>query len=203
MIDPLGQVNPRSKLLSRHRSLAQLMLALGMLPTFILVQCAGGGSEEGELRMTVELISPAFKDGGTIPSKYTCDGDDVSPPLEWSNVPEDTKSLALICDDPDAPMGTWVHWVLYGLPADTTSLPEGVPTNEAIEGVALQGTNDFKRIGYGGPCPPPGKPHRYFFKLYALDTELDLKPGAKKKDLEKAMKGHVLAKGQLVGRYQR
>jgi len=153
--------------------------------------------------MTVELISPAFKDGGTIPSKYTCDGDDVSPPLEWSNVPEDTKSLALICDDPDAPMGTWVHWVLYGLPADTTSLPEGVPMNEAIEGVALQGTNDFKRIGYGGPCPPPGKPHRYFFKLYALDTELDLKPGAKKKDLEKAMKGHVLAKGQLLGRYQR
>ena len=153
--------------------------------------------------MTVELTSPAFEDGGTIPSKYTCDGADVSPPLEWSNVPEDAKSFALICDDPDAPMGTWVHWVLYGLPADTTSLPEGVPADEAIGGVALQGTNDFKRIGYGGPCPPPGKPHRYFFKLYALDTELDLKPGAKKKDLEKAMKGHVLAQGQLVGRYQR
>ena len=153
--------------------------------------------------MTLELASPAFEDDETIPSKFTCDGGDISPPLEWSGVPEGTKSLALICDDPDAPMGTWVHWVLYGLPADTTLLPEGVPTDEAVENGALQGKNDFKRIGYGGPCPPPGKPHRYFFKLYAVDSELDLKPGATKKDLVRAMKGHVLAEGRLVGRYKR
>lgn len=187
----------------RYNSLVRSMLLLCAIPAMALVHCAGGGSKEGELRMTLELTSPAFEDGETIPSKFSCDGIDVSPRLEWSSVPEGTKSLALICDDPDAPMGTWVHWVLYGLPADTTSLPEGVPADEAIEDVALQGKNDFKRIGYGGPCPPPGKPHRYFFKLYALDTELDLKPGAKKKDLEKAMKGHVLAQGQLMGRYQR
>jgi Raf kinase inhibitor-like YbhB/YbcL family protein len=153
--------------------------------------------------MTLELTSPVFEDGGMIPSKFTCDGVDVSPLLEWSGVPEGTKSLALICDDPDAPIGTWVHWVLYDLPADTVSLPEGVPTHETIENGALQGKNDFKRIGYGGPCPPPGKPHRYFFKLYALDRELDLEPGASKKDLEKAMKGHILAEGQLMGRYKR
>lgn len=153
--------------------------------------------------MTLELTCRDFKDGEMIPSKFTCEGVDVSPRLEWSGVPEGTKSLALICDDPDAPVGTWVHWVLYGLPADSTSLPEGVPTDEAIEGGALQGRNDFRRTGYGGPCPPPGKPHRYFFKLYALDSALDLKPGATKKDLEKAMKGHVLAQGQLMGRYKR
>ena len=149
------------------------------------------------------LESSAFEDGAPIPDKHTCDAEDLSPPLTWGPPPEGTQSWALICDDPDAPMGTWVHWVLYGLPADTTSLSEGVPTDEVVEDVALQGKNDFTRIGYGGPCPPPGKPHRYVFKLYALDSELDLKPGAKKKDLEKAMKGHVLAQGQLVGRYQR
>ena len=153
--------------------------------------------------MTIELTSSAFKEGGPIPSKFTCDGSNVSPPLEWTDVPEGTKSLALVCDDPDAPIGTWVHWVLYGLSPDTTKLPEAVPVDETIEGGATQGKNDFKRIGYGGPCPPPGKPHRYFFKLYALDAELDLKPRPSKKDLKKAMKGHVLAQGQLMGKYQR
>jgi Raf kinase inhibitor-like YbhB/YbcL family protein len=153
--------------------------------------------------MTIELTSAAFEDGGTIPLKYTCDGTDVSPPLEWSGVPEGTKSLALICDDPDAPMGTWVHWVIYGLRAGATSLPEGVPADKVVGDGGSQGKNDFKTIGYGGPCPPGGKPHRYFFKLYALDVELDLEPGVRKKDLEKAMKEHVLAQGQLVGRYQR
>ena len=153
--------------------------------------------------MTLALSSPAFENGGMIPSKFTCDGSDVSPALEWSGAPEGTKSLALICDDPDAPMGTWVHWVLYGLPADTKSLPEGVPAKESIERGARQGRNDFKRIGYGGPCPPSGKPHRYLFKLYALDSALELAPGAKKGDLEKMMKGHVLAEGRLVGKYGR
>jgi Raf kinase inhibitor-like YbhB/YbcL family protein len=179
------------------------MLLLGAISTLGFLQCASDGSNEGGSRMTLDLISPAFEDGETIPSTYTCEGDDVSPPLEWSGVPEGTRTIALICDDPDAPMGTWVHWVLYGLPADTTSLPEGVPADDVVAGGASQGKNDFKKIGYGGPCPPPGKPHRYFFKLYALDSELDLAPGASKKDVEKAMKGHVLAQGQLVGRYKR
>ena len=153
--------------------------------------------------MNLELTSPAFADGGAIPPRYTCDGADVSPPLDWIDPPEGTKSLTLICDDPDAPMGTWVHWVLYGIAADRTTLREGVPTDPVVKGIGVQGKNDFKRVGYGGPCPPHGKPHRYFFKLYALDSRLELKPGAKKADLERAMKGHLLATGQLVWTYQR
>lgn len=189
--------------ISRHRRRTKSVLLVGIIPAMALMQCAGAGSKEGDGSMIVKMRSAAFEDGGTLPKKFTCDGVNVSPPLEWSHVPEGAKSLALICDDPDAPMGTWVHWVIYGVPPDSTSLPEGVPTKEVIEGVALQGENDFKRTGYGGPCPPPGKPHRYFFKLYALDAQLNLAPGARKKELEHAMKGHVLAQGQLMGRYQR
>ncbi|HET9952168.1 MAG TPA: YbhB/YbcL family Raf kinase inhibitor-like protein [Candidatus Eisenbacteria bacterium] len=151
----------------------------------------------------LQVSSPAFKEGDTIPTKFTADGVDVSPPLVWSGVPQGTKSLALICDDPDAPMGTWVHWVLYGISADRTSLGEGVPHDGAVKGIGLQGTTDFKHTGYGGPSPPHGKPHRYYFKLYALDAEPDLKAGARKRDLEKAMNGHVLAEGKLMGKYQR
>ena len=147
--------------------------------------------------MPIQITSSAFKDGETIPAQYTCDGANVSPPLAWSGVPGGTHSLAVIADDPDAPVGTWVHWVLYNLPVGQTSLVEGV------QGVGLQGTNDFRKIGYGGPCPPRGKPHRYFFKLYALDSTADLKPGGSKADLEKAMQGHILAQGQLMGKYGR
>ena len=147
--------------------------------------------------MPIQITSSAFKDGETIPAKYTCDGANVSPPLAWSGVPGGTQSLAVIADDPDAPVGTWVHWVLYDLPAGQTSLVEGV------QGVALEGANDFRKTGYGGPCPPRGKPHRYFFKLYALDALANLKPTASKADLEKAMQGHILAQGQLMGRYGR
>ena len=153
--------------------------------------------------MKTLLTSAAFADGEPIPAKYTCDGNDVSPPLQWTNAPANTKSFALIADDPDAPVGTWVHWVLYDLPADSSALPENVAKTQNLTGNAKQGVNDFRRLGYGGPCPPPGKPHRYFFKLYALDTMLDLKPGVTKKDLLKAMEGHVLAEGQLMGTYQR
>jgi Raf kinase inhibitor-like YbhB/YbcL family protein len=153
--------------------------------------------------MTIQLTSPAFEEGNPIPTKFTCDDADVSPPLGWTDIPTGTASLALICDDPDAPVGTWVHWVLYDLPPDTTGLEEAVPASERIDGLATQGKNDFKRVGYGGPCPPSGKPHRYFFKLYALDSKLGLKPGATKKELEKAMKGHILAEGTLMGTYQR
>jgi len=153
--------------------------------------------------MSILLTSSAFAEGSSIPSKYTCDGDDVSPPLKWSGVPQGAKSLALICDDPDAPAGIWVHWVMYNIPAAITELPEGVPASDAVLGSARQGVNDFRRIGYGGPCPPRGSPHRYYFKLYALDTELALKPKAAKKDVVNAMQGHILAEGQLMGTYKR
>ncbi len=153
--------------------------------------------------MTFQLTSKAFSYNAEIPRQYTCDGKDASPPLEWSDVPSKTRSFSLIGDDPDAPVGTWVHWVLYDLPASARSVPEGVAGEAALPDGSRQGVNDFKRLGYGGPCPPPGPAHRYFFKLYALDATLDLKSGATKKDLEAAMKGHILAEAQLMGRYQR
>jgi len=152
--------------------------------------------------MEIKITSSVFEEGGMIPEKYTCDGIDVSPPLAWASVPESTKTLALICDDPDAPMGTWVHWVLFNLPASINELPESVPTDEELENGAKQGRNDFRRIGYGGPCPPSGT-HRYYFKLYALDTEINLEAGAKKSQLMESMEGHILAEGQLMGRYKR
>jgi Raf kinase inhibitor-like YbhB/YbcL family protein len=127
----------------------------------------------------------------------------LSPVLQWSNVPPAAKSLALICDDPDAPMGVWVHWVIYDLPPSTAGLSEDAPKSPELASGARQGVNDFTRLGYGGPAPPPGRPHRYFFKLYALDLKPGLKPGLTKKELLKAMEGHVLAEGQLMGTYQR
>ena len=158
---------------------------------------------EGNRKAHMQLTSIAFKDGAAIPAKYTCDATNVSPPLKWTGVPANARSLALIVDDPDAPVGTWVHWVLYDLAPTVTELPEDVPKSQVIAGGANQGLNDFRQLGYGGPCPPPGKPHRYFFKLYALDAMLDLKPGLTKKELERAMQTHILAQAQLVGTYQR
>lgn len=151
----------------------------------------------------MKLTSTAFAEGKPIPRKHTCEGEDVSPPLSWSDAPAGAKSFALICDDPDAPVGTWVHWVAWNIPASVTALDENTPKQDAIPGGGQQGRNDFKRTGYGGPCPPPGKPHRYFFKLYALDAELDLAAGATKADLERAMQGHILAEAHLMGTYQR
>ncbi len=153
--------------------------------------------------MALKLTSTAFTPGGSIPKKFTCDGPDVSPALAWTDAPAGTQSLSLIMDDPDAPAGTWVHWVLYDLPANTRELPEGVPKDNQLSNGARQGRNDFGRIGYGGPCPPPGPAHRYFFKLYALDAKTSLKAGATKAELERAMKGHILAQAELIGRYQR
>jgi Raf kinase inhibitor-like YbhB/YbcL family protein len=160
-------------------------------------------TSEGRGAMALKISSSAFTEGQMIPARNTCDGEDISPPLKWDSVPEGTKRLALICDDPDAPVGTWVHWVLYNLPSSVTELSEKVPTDEAIPNGARQGLNDFGRIGYGGPCPPRGSTHRYFFRLYALNTELTLKPRATKKDLTEAMKGHILGEGQLMGIYRR
>jgi len=156
-----------------------------------------------EKSMSLTITSTAFAPNASIPSLYTCEGKDVSPPLAWSGVPAGTRSLALIVDDPDAPAGTWVHWVLYDLPANISELPEDLVKGQHLPNGAKQGLNDFKHLGYGGPCPSPGNPHRYFFKLYALDASLDLKPGATKQAVEQAMAKHVLAQGQLMGTYKR
>jgi Raf kinase inhibitor-like YbhB/YbcL family protein len=152
--------------------------------------------------MTISVRSSVFQEGGMIPAKYTCDGDDVSPPLEWTGMPEGTKSLALICDDPDAPVGTWVHWVMWNIPPDAKGLAEDVPADPQLPDGSRQGISDSRRPGYSGPCPPGGV-HRYYFKVYALDMTLDLPGSTRKADLLKAMKGHVLAEGQFMGKYSR
>jgi len=151
----------------------------------------------------MKLTSTAFEDGRPVPVQYTGDGANVSPPLQWSGAPDGTLGFALICDDPDAPMGTWVHWVMYGLTSATNNLPEATPRTERLPGGALQGVNSSHRVGYDGPLPPPGKPHHYIFKLYALDTELSLQPRASKPELLRAMEGHILAEARLTGIYQR
>jgi len=152
---------------------------------------------------SMELKSSAFTEGANIPRKHTCDAEDVSPHVRWDSVPAGTRAIALIADDPDAPGGTWVHWVIYDVPADTKELTEGVAKTETLERGAKQGVNDFRRVGYSGPCPPPGSPHRYFFKLYALDAPTNLKPRATKQQLLDAIKGHILSEAQLMVRYGR
>lgn len=181
------------------------MVGLALI-LFALSTCQGGGEEQQvpeSVGTVLQVESSAFEAGGDIPTRYTCDGEDVSPPLSWSEPPPGTQSLALLCDDPDAPAGTWNHWVLFNVPATTRSLPEGVPADGVVEGLGVQGSNSWQRLGYGGPCPPGGAPHRYEFKLYALDTTLELEAGASKGDVEKAIEGHILAEGQLTGRYGR
>ena len=153
--------------------------------------------------MALELQSLAFSAGGEIPMKYTCDGPDISPPLRWTDPPAGTKGFALITDDPDAPGGTWVHWVLYEIPPTVRELPEAVRTRDTVPGIGRQGTNDFERVGYGGPCPPRGPAHRYFFRLYALDAQTTLPPRKAKAELLKAVEGHVLGRAEYMGRYQR
>ena len=152
--------------------------------------------------MPFEVTSPAFAPGEAIPGKYTCDGQDASPPLVWSDPPQGTQSFALIADDPDAPLGTWVHWVLYNLPAGARALPEAVPPEAELPDGSRHGESSWRRTGYGGPCPPSGT-HRYFFRLYALDTVLDLAAGASKERLLQAMEGHILAQAELMGVYTR
>lgn len=149
--------------------------------------------------MALELNCPAFKNNEYIPSKYSCEGENVSPALSWSGAPQGTKSFVLIIDDPDAPMGDWVHWLVYDIPEDKNSISE----NASLKSSCKEGKTSFDTIGFGGPCPPPGKPHRYFFKLYSLDTMLNLPAGLTKQQLLKAMEGHILGKAQLLGLYKR
>ncbi len=149
------------------------------------------------------LFTSEFANSQTIPTRFTCSGENVSPALSWSNLPAGTASLALIADDPDAPSGLWVHWVLYNIPAALTGLPGALEKIEILKDVGTQGRNDFSRIGYDGPCPPPGRPHRYYFTLYALDQQLDLMPGLSKKNVLVSIQGHILAQAQWMGIFQR
>jgi Raf kinase inhibitor-like YbhB/YbcL family protein len=165
-----------------------------------IVAC-GSSEVQSAAQTPLELRSSAFDAHGKIPRQYTCDGNNTAPPLVWQGVPEQTRSLALIVDDPDAPRGTWVHWVLYNIPPTATGLPEGVTASSLPSG-AREGLNSWKRTGYGGPCPPSGS-HRYVHKLYALDTELGHLDKPSKAELEAAMQGHVLAQAKLVGTYKR
>src|SRR5208337_1163589 len=187
-------MNPRD-----HR----FILAIVFLLAFYAVAAGCAAGPQGGVTMRMELQSPDFASGANIPKQFTCDAADISPALTWNDPPAATQSFALIADDPDAPVGTWVHWVLFDLPANARSLPQNIPKQEQLADGSRQGRNDFRKIGYGGPCPPPGKPHRYFFKLYALDTKLNLQPGATKKDVERAMQGHILAQAEWLGRYAR
>lgn len=158
---------------------------------------------EPKARQKIILSSAAFQSGADIPRKYTCDAEDVSPPLGWTNAPAGAKSFALIADDPDAPGGTWVHWVIYDLPAAMKELAEAAAKTEVLPNGAKQGMNDFRKLGYNGPCPPPGSAHRYYFKLYALDAPTKLKPRATKQQVLEAIEGRVLGEAELIGRYKR
>ncbi len=165
--------------------------------------CSSTEKQEVNVMDAISISSAAFQNSGNIPARYSCDGENVSPELSWSQPPAGTVSFALISDDPDAPGGTFVHWTIFNIPADKRELEEGVPRSEVISDGSIQGMTDFRRVGYGGPCPPPGRPHRYFFKLYALDSKLNLSASATKEDVEDAMEGHILAKGELMGLYGR
>ncbi len=189
-------------------SLAKRMVWL--LPVIVLMAGCGGGendftpapAEPERVVKDMELTSNAFANGESVPARHSCDGEDISPSLEWSQPPQNTQSFTLICDDPDAPRGTWVHWVVFNLPSETRVLPEGVTSESGLPAGSLHGKNNWGDTEYGGPCPPGGT-HRYYFKLYALDTTLDLKTGAGKSDVLHAMDGHVLAQAELMGTYER
>jgi Raf kinase inhibitor-like YbhB/YbcL family protein len=185
------------------RRLLLFSVLLPIAPLFFHHAAAKFDPAQGGRAMSFSIKSSAFSEGDAIPKQYTCDAADVSPALSWAEAPAGTQSFALIADDPDAPVGNWTHWVIWNIPAQASGLPKGVAKQETLGDGSRQGKNDFKRIGYGGPCPPPGKPHRYFFKLYALDTKLKLNAGASKSELERAMSSHVLAETKLMGTYGR
>lgn len=178
-----------------------LLFGIGSLTMTTLAGAQGGS--KGASTVAFAVRSPDFSNGADIPKEFTCSGEDRSPALEWSEAPAGTKSFALIADDPDAPVGTWVHWVIFNIPGAARGLHGGIEKKDQLADGARQGRNDFRKIGYNGPCPPPGKPHRYFFKLYALNADLKLAPGASKSDVEKAMEGHILGRAEWMGRFRR
>jgi len=181
-------------------------LTLGVCPGLSAKE-TGSKVKKKERMAAMELASPAFKANGLIPKKHTCQGDDVSPALSWSGAPKNAKSFALIMDDPDAPAGTWVHWVLYDISAESAALGEGIAREETLADGSRHGlcwgVDQFTNVGYYGPCPPPGKPHHFSFRLYALDVKLGLDPKATKPELLKAMQGHILAQAELKGLFKR
>lgn len=184
-----------------------IRVSLLLLTSAFVFLCAGPANSSratkaGGAIMEITITSSAFSQGGMIPAEYTCDGSDISPPLSWSDVPDSTESLAIICDDPDAPVGIWVHWVLFDIPSGTRELPRDIPPDKILESGAKHGINDFKKYGYGGPCPPEGT-HRYYFKIYALNKKIALQPGISKTELLKKMEGHIVAEGRLMGTYRR
>jgi len=183
--------------------LVAVLLIVSCLVVVLAAACESKEQPPKEVEMALTVSSSAFQEGSEIPARYTCEGQDVSPALTWKEPPAETQSFALIMDDPAAPGGVFTHWVLFNLPADSRGLSEAVPTQPQLPDGSLQGKNDFGRSGYGGPCPPPGRPHRYQFTLYALDQTLDLKAGASKKQVIDAMQGHILAQGRLTGTYRR
>jgi Raf kinase inhibitor-like YbhB/YbcL family protein len=193
---------------SRHDGLLVLLhRRFTVLPPLIMVVLALVAPAEvrGQKAASskIELKTTSFTPGGFIPKRFTCEAADVSPALAWTDPPLGTQSFAIIEDDPDAPSGTFVHWVVYDLPAAYRKLPEALSGNDQMPGGGRQGTNDFSRTGYSGPCPPPGRPHRYFIRLYAVDAILNLRPAATRKELDAAMQGHILAQAELMGRFQR
>jgi Raf kinase inhibitor-like YbhB/YbcL family protein len=182
--------------------LLTLTLLLAAATSLTVAQQANSSSAGGA-STAFALTSSAFTAGGEIPKQYSCKGSDTSPPLAWSGAPANSGSFALIVDDPDAPHGTWVHWVLWNLPANAHGLPEGVPRRDQLDDGSQQGRNSDRKIGYNGPCPPAGQTHRYFFRLYALDGKLDLPPGADRTSLDTAMKGHILAQTEYMGTFHK
>jgi len=179
-----------------------------LVAALLLVSCKSNSVPdpsglEGQRMATLNVTSTAFMGGEMIPQRYTCDGENVSPQLSWDNVPEKAESLAIICDDPDAPSGVFAHWVLYNLPRGTTALQEGVPTDEELQDGARQGVNGAQKHGYTGPCPPHGETHRYLFHVYALDAKMNPVKGMTRAQLLMMMDQHILAQGELMGKYQR
>ena len=192
------------------RRLALVIHVALFLPLLVASGCGGNDSgaadterRGGNVVMALEITSGAFEHEQPIPERYSCDGENISPALSWSGVAAGTVAFALICDDPDAPMGTWVHWTIFNIPGDSTGLAEALPAAGELPDDSVQGTNSWSRIGYGGPCPPPGKPHRYYFKLYALDALLSLDSAATKDDILAAMQGHLRGQAQIMGTYGR
>jgi hypothetical protein len=186
-------------------TLPLLRQALVIIPllTFAMLLFVGPARMGGQQAATIELKTTSFAPGGFIPKRFTCEAADVSPALAWGDPPAGTRSFAIIEDDPDAPSGTFVHWLVYDLPAAYRRLPEAMSGNDQMADGGRQGTNDFSRTGYSGPCPPPGKPHRYFIRFYALDTKTNLHPAATRAELDAAMQGHILAQAALMGRFKR